>query len=89
VLDLVIRFIVVNIIPLFTLLVVKLVYGLETLHGPICQLPRLAPPNVHRLRADYYHHKLDALVADARAQAWSSRWRDARLYSVNAALTQH
>ena len=47
-LDLVISF-VVNIIPvhLFTLLVVKLIDGLEPLHGPVCELPRLAPPNVH------------------------------------------
>ena len=76
-------------IHLFALLVIELVDGLETLHGPICELPCLAPPNIHRLGAYYDNHQLDTFVADARAKAWSGRRRNARFDSVNAALTQH
>ena len=90
-LDFVIRFIVVNIIlvHLFALLVVKLVDRLQPLHRPVCELPRLAPPDVHRLRADYDDHQLDAFIADTRCQTWSCRRCDARLYAIDAALTQH
>ena len=34
-------------IPSIVLLIIKLVNGLESLHGPVSELPCFAPPDVH------------------------------------------
>lgn len=81
--------VVIVVLHFLALLIVKLVDCFEPLHCPICKLPSLAPPDVHRLRANYHHYKLDSFVANTGCEAWPSWWGNSSFYSVDSSLSQH
>lgn len=83
------RIIIIILIHLLTLLIIKLINGLESLHGPVSKLPRFAPANVHWFCANNHNNKFNAFVTDACCQARSRRRCDTSFNSIDASLAQH
>jgi len=58
-------------------------------HGPVRELPRFRPADVHIFGADDHNDNFEVVVHDRGAKARTCVGRDASLDTVDAALSQH